>query len=145
MIVPAVSGICSTGISFILTLARMVWSWKEIQTTRGVQHGRLPTEYSQDTKRDILATLDGLKATMLRTSWRLQPPSSAGALLQISLIIHMSRLYAADDVMDWSYPLIRRGHVAARWKARAAALKPMKATNPPPKARELSVLVCIKH
>lgn len=119
---------------FTLTLARMVWSWKEIQTTPGVQHGRLPTRHFQDTKQDILTTLDGLRATMLRTSWRLQLPSSAGALLQSSLIIHMSHLYAADDVMDWFYPLIRRGHIAARWKSRAAQW----AAQNPAKVREVA-------
>lgn len=118
----------------VLTLARMVWSWKEIQTTPGVQHGRLPLEHFQDTKQDILTTLDGLRATMSRESWRLQLPSSARALLQSSLIIHMSHLYAADDVMDWFYPLIRRGHVAARWKARAAQW----AAKNPVKVREVA-------
>jgi hypothetical protein len=118
----------------ILTLARMVWSWKEVLTTPGVQHGRLPMEHFQDTKQDILTTLDGLRATMFRTSWRLQLPSSTGAILQSSLIIHISHLYAADDVMDWFYPLIRRGHVAARWKARAAQW----AAQNPVKVREVA-------
>ena len=103
----------------ILTLARMVWSWKEVQTAPGVWFGRFPMDKFQETKHELLRILEVLRHAMSTDLSHLRIPSSTEIVLRNSLVVHMSHLYAADDLMDWFYPMIHRGHVAARWKARA--------------------------
>ena len=104
----------------ILTLARMVWAWKEIQTAPGVLFGRFPLSQFQETKRELLKILEVFRLAIMMMPLQIQKPSSIGVLMQCCRAIHMSHLYAADDLMDWFYPMIRRGRVHARWKTRAA-------------------------
>lgn len=117
----------------IVTLARMVWSIKEIQTVPGARLGRFPIEQFQETKRELLSMLETFRLDMT-PALRSKLPSSVGGMLRSCLITHVSNLYAADDLMDWFYPLIRRGHVAARWKTRAAQW----ASQHPIKVREVA-------
>ena len=112
----------------ILTLARMVWTWKEIQTVPGAYFGRFPIEKMLETRQDLLSMLEAFRIG-ITPSLDIRLLSSVEGTLRSCLVIHMSHLYGADDLMDWFYPLIRRGHVAAHWKTRAAkwaSQKPMK-------------------
>lgn len=103
----------------ILTLARMVWSWKEIQTAPGVHFGRFPFHQFQETKRELLKLLEAFRLGIMMQPLHFHSPSSVQGMLRSCLVIHMSHLYAADDLVDWFYPLIRRAHVATSWKSRA--------------------------
>ena len=117
----------------IVTLARMVWSIKEIQTVPGARLGRFPIDQFQETKRELLNILEAFRFDMV-PALRSKLPSSITGMLRSCLVTHVSYLYAADDLMDWFYPLIRRGHVAARWKTRAAQW----ASQNPMKVREVA-------
>ena len=117
----------------VLTLARMVWSWKEIQTVPGAYFGRFPIDKFQETKQELLNMLEAFRLEITR-SLDTRLLSSVEGTLRSCLVIHMSHLYGADDLMDWFYPLVRRGHVAARWKTRAAKW----ASQNPTKVREVA-------
>lgn len=103
----------------VVTLARMVWSLKEIQAVPGAQLGRFPINGFQETKTEALKLLEAFRLN-IALPLHGQLPSTVGVTLRSCLVTHVSNLYAADDLMDWFYPLVRRGHVAARWKTRAA-------------------------
>jgi hypothetical protein len=100
----------------ILTLVRMLWTLKEIKGSPICDLVNKPNHTDED-RRNLVAAL-GMSQ---ESPAALSAPYAGKALAPVvrrAQMVHMAHLYAAGDLMDWLYPLLRSGSDAEKAKAR---------------------------